>query len=63
VTPEFDVATIFAERVRVLIPDAGEDEARCRAFDYTVARFRAHHDCDLDTAKQAVMAAMQISRP
>jgi DNA polymerase-1 len=59
VTPEFDVAAIFDERVKVLIPDSGEDEARCRAYDHTVTAYRRHHSCDLETAKQAVLAAIK----
>jgi DNA polymerase-1 len=57
--PEFDVAVIFTKRVKVLIPDAGEAEAHCRAFDYTVAAYRGHHNCDLQTAKAAVLAALK----
>jgi DNA polymerase-1 len=56
--PELDIALLYAERIRIFAPDAGLEEARHRAYDHVVAAYRAHHNCDLESAKASVRAAI-----
>jgi hypothetical protein len=57
-TPEFDVAAIFAERVKLFTPDMGAEEGQLRALEATVRLYRNHTGLDLGTATQSVRAAI-----
>jgi hypothetical protein len=57
--PKPDFALVYAERLRLLIPDAGEDEAKLRALEFTVSVCRSLFGVDLETAKLVVTAALQ----
>jgi hypothetical protein len=57
--PEPDFALVYRERIRLLGGDAGQEEPRLRAFEFTARAYQAHHHCDIDTAKQAVLAALK----
>jgi hypothetical protein len=57
--PEPDFALIYSERRKLILRDVDPDEAHCRAYDYTISAYRAHHGCNLETAKAAVMAALK----
>jgi hypothetical protein len=59
--PEPDFALIYSERRKILVRDVSDDEAHCRAYDFAVAAYRAHYNCDLETAKAAVLAAIKRS--
>jgi excisionase family DNA binding protein len=56
--PPRDFARVYAERLKLLRPDVSEDEARARAYDYTVRFCRDHSGLDLEAAKQVVLAAI-----
>jgi excisionase family DNA binding protein len=60
--PEPDWAAVYTERLQLLRPDVGEDEARARAYDFTVSAYRAHHNCGLEAATAAVLAAIKRGR-
>jgi excisionase family DNA binding protein len=55
---EYDWADLYNERLKLLRPDVNEDEARARAYDYTVRFCRDHSGLDLEAAKQVVLAAI-----
>jgi hypothetical protein len=57
-----DLATVYAERVRLLSPDVSEDEARARAYDYVVSICRARYGVGLEVAKRAVLTVLKAQR-
>jgi DNA polymerase I len=58
-TPKPDFAVIYFERRELLARDVDAEEAHCRAYDFAVAACRTHHNCGLEIAKAAVMAALK----
>jgi hypothetical protein len=56
---ELNLFSLYIERFKLLRRDVSEDEAKARAFEFTVAAYRAHHGVDLEVAKQAVLAAIR----
>jgi excisionase family DNA binding protein len=56
---EPDFARVYAERVKLLTADVDEVEAKARAREFTVRRYRDHHKCDLEIAKASVSAAIR----
>ena len=60
--PEPDFALVYAERLRLLIPDSGEDEAKLRALQFR-SGFAAHTSASvLEIAKLVVTAALKERR-
>jgi hypothetical protein len=58
--PAVDYGLVYETRRKLLRRDVNDDEAHCRAFEFAVRFCRDHNrDLDLETAKQAVMAAMK----
>jgi excisionase family DNA binding protein len=56
---EPDWAAVHSERLTLLLRDVPQAEAEARAFEYVVGLYRKHHGCDLETAKAAVLAAIE----
>jgi hypothetical protein len=59
--PEVDYGLFYRERLKLLGGDAHMEEPRLRAVEYVVHFYRSHHDCSLEDAKAAVMAAIKRS--
>jgi hypothetical protein len=57
-----DLAAVYAERFRLIVPDLGPDEGRLRAFEHTVGVCRNHYRVDLETAKKMVSDAIEAAR-
>jgi excisionase family DNA binding protein len=55
---EPDWGVVFTERYGLLQRGVDEAEARARSYDFTVAAYRAHHQCSLELAKTAVRGAI-----
>jgi hypothetical protein len=61
VEPAIDLARVYADRLKLLRRNVSEDEARARAFEFTVRLYRDRRNCDLETAKAAVLSAIESS--
>jgi hypothetical protein len=58
-TPEPDFGLVFNERFKLLVGNAGREEGRLRAIEFTVAEYRrAHPGAGLEDAKRAVLVAI-----
>jgi hypothetical protein len=53
--PEPDFRRLYFER------NLSDEEGRARAFEYVVRLYCRHHNCDLETGKAAVMAALKAA--
>jgi excisionase family DNA binding protein len=53
------LAALYAERLKLIAPNVGPDEARLRSIEHTVSVFRNNNPrASLEDAKAAVMAAI-----
>jgi hypothetical protein len=59
--PAVDYGLVYSERLKLLGGDANKEEPRLRAVEYVVNFYRSHHDCSLEDAKAAVIAAIKRS--
>jgi hypothetical protein len=59
VEPPIDLARIYFDRLALLRRNVPENEARARAYEYTVGVCRAHYGVDLETAKRMVRDALK----
>jgi excisionase family DNA binding protein len=57
-----DLAAVFAERFKLIVPNVGPDEGRLRAFEHTVLVCRNHYRVDLETAKRMTAGAIKAAR-
>jgi hypothetical protein len=53
-----DPAAIYEKRRKLLVGNAGPDEAHLRAVEWTVKEYRLCVGADFETAKRAVLAAI-----
>jgi hypothetical protein len=53
-----DLRSLYQERLKLLVRNVDEAEARARSYDFTVFAYRNHCGCDLEAAKQAVLSAI-----
>jgi hypothetical protein len=53
-----DFGLVYRERLKLLRRNVPEEEARARAYDFTVSVCREHSGCDLEKAKSLVRAAI-----
>jgi hypothetical protein len=61
--PEIDIPLLYDQRLEVLAPDAGGQEARYRAYDFVVAAVQRHRNCDLEIAKRMVLSVLKGRYP
>jgi hypothetical protein len=59
--PEPDLALVYRERLKLFGLDAGSEEVQLRAFEHTVRFCRDHLNCDFETAKAAMLSAIERS--
>jgi hypothetical protein len=59
--PDLDFAAICEERRKLLTPDAGPEEGRLRAIEYSVNLARRELGLDLEAAKKLVLPAIAKS--
>jgi hypothetical protein len=59
--PEPDLALVYRERLKLFGLDAGSEEVQLRALEHTVRFCRDNRNCDLETAKAAVLSAIKSS--
>jgi excisionase family DNA binding protein len=57
-----DLAAVFAERFKLIVPNVGPDEGRLRAFEHTVGVCRSHYRVDLETGKRMTADAIKQAR-
>jgi hypothetical protein len=57
--PAPDFAGMVEDRRRLLVGDAGEEEARLRALEYVAGLAARHYGCDLQTAANLVRAKLK----
>jgi hypothetical protein len=59
--PEPDLALVYRERLKLFGLDASSEEVQLRALEHTVRFCRDHRNCDFETAKAAVLSAIERS--
>jgi hypothetical protein len=60
--PAVDYGLVYRERIRAAGEDRRKEEVQLRAVEAVVNLYRSHHpDADVDTAKAAVLAAIERS--
>jgi len=59
--PAVDLAQVYSEQLRLIEPDAGPEEGRCRAYDHAVS-VAVQHDIGLEEAKQMVLNARRTRK-
>jgi excisionase family DNA binding protein len=60
--PAPGLAAVYAEQFKLIVPNLGPDEARLRAFEYTVKICRSAYRVDLETAKRMTSDAIKAAR-
>jgi hypothetical protein len=63
IEPEFDWAALYRQRVQLLMPDVGQNEAEARAYDFAVGICRARTRLDLEAAKKVILTAIGKAAP
>jgi hypothetical protein len=59
--PKPDLALVYRERLKLFGLDASSEEVQLRALEHTVRFCRDHRNCDFETAKAAVLSAIERS--
>jgi hypothetical protein len=59
--PEPDFGLVYRERLKLFGLDASCEEVQLRTLEHTVRFCRNHRNCDFETAKAAVLAAIKRS--